>query len=64
MMNFEPVLLIMFIIHTTFFVNRDVRRLSPDSVVPSEAFLEQLRRVTPWRLKKCELITFENYKSF
>lgn len=31
---------------------------------PSAAFLEQLDRVTTWRLKKCDLKIFETYKSF
>lgn len=31
---------------------------------PSLPFLEQLRRVTPWRLKRDELITCHAHKSF
>mmetsp|Transcript_6376 Transcript_6376/g.6593 ORF Transcript_6376/g.6593 Transcript_6376/m.6593 type:complete len:144 (-) Transcript_6376:43-474(-) len=31
---------------------------------PSSAFIEQLRRVTPWRLRPEDLISFEVHKSF
>lgn len=36
----------------------------PAGTTASDAFLEQLRRLTPWRLKKEELKIYENYKSF